>query len=127
MANEQNLTKMGKARGLTSEEAQKIGSKGGKASVEARRQRKTFKELFEMLLSLEVSDEQTKAFIKSLGITDENITNDMAITLSMYQEALKGNTKAFELIRDTTGEKPADKLQIEEPPVIKLERPDKKK
>lgn len=124
MAGKDNLVSL---KDRTTEEQRQIAIKGGKASGEARRQRKTFKELFEMLLSLEVSDEQTKAFIKSLGITDENITNDMAITLSMYQEALKGNTKAFELIRDTTGEKPADKLQIEEPPVIKLERPDKKK
>ena len=124
MAGKDNLVSL---KDRTTEEQRQIAIKGGKASGEARRQRKTFKELFEMLFSLEVSDEQTKAFIKSLGITDENITNDMAITLSMYQEALKGNTKAFELIRDTTGEKPADKLQIEEPPVIKLESPDKKK
>ena len=108
---------------LTTEKARKIGSIGGKKSVEARRQKRTLREQMEMLLSLPVKDESTKGFIESLGIDPETIDNATAIVLSMYQEALKGNTKAFELIRDTLGEKPSDKLQIEEAPVIKLERP----
>ena len=77
----------------------------------------------EMLLSLPVQDEATREFIESLGIDSAEVNNALAITLSMYQEALKGNTKAFELIRDTIGEKPTDRLQIEETPVIRLERP----
>ena len=117
MANEQNL------KPLSTEKAREIGSKGGKRSVEVRRMRKTLREQLEMLLSLPVKDESTKAFIESLGVNPEAIDNATAITLSMYQEALKGNTKAYELIRDTLGEKPSDKLQIEEAPVIKLERP----
>lgn len=107
------------------EEATKNGAKGGIASGEARRRKKTLKEQMEMLLALPVQDEQTKAFIESLGIESEEVNNALAITLSMYQEALKGNTKAFELIRDTIGEKPTDRLQIEEAPVIRLERPKK--
>ena len=117
MANEENL-RPGEYK-LTQEEAKK----GGIASGETRRRKKSLREQMEMLLSLPVKDENTKAFIESLGIDSEEVNNALAITLSMYQEALKGNTKAFELIRDTVGEKPTDRLEIEEAPVIKLERP----
>ena len=119
MANAENLKPQ--AHVLTVEEQSKAGKKSG----EVRRQRRTLKEQMEMLLSLPVKDESTKAFIESLGIDAEKIDNATAITLSMYQEALKGNTKAYELIRDTLGEKPTDKLSIEEVPQIVLKRPEK--
>lgn len=119
MANEQNLRK------LTTDEAREIGRIGGQRSGETRRMKRTLREQMEMLLSLPVKDEQTKDFIESLGVDPETIDNATAITLSMYQEALKGNTKAFELIRDTLGEKPTDKLSIEEAPQIVLKRPEK--
>lgn len=119
MANEQNL--IPQAHKLTVEEA----SKGGKASGEARRRERTLRNTLEKLLSLPIQDEATRDFIKALGFNDEELDNKTALNVSMYQEALKGNTKAFELIRDTIGEKPTDRLQIEERPVIKLERPKK--
>lgn len=123
MANEQNLTPFTSEQ--SREEAVKNGAKGGRASGESKRRKKTLREQMEMLLSLPVQDENTRDFIESLGIQPDEVNNALAITLSMYQEALKGNTKAFELIRDTIGEKPTDRLQIEEAPVIKLERPQK--
>lgn len=105
------------------EEARERGRKGGLKSGEVRRQKRTLKEQMETLLSLPVKDDNTRNFIESLGIDPETIDNATAITLSIYQEALKGNTKAYELIRDTLGEKPTDKLQVEEAPVIVLKRP----
>lgn len=119
MANEQNL--IPQAHKLTVEEA----SKGGKASGEARRRERTLRNTLEKLLSLPIQDEATRDFIRALGFNDEELDNKTALNVSMYQEALKGNTKAFELIRDTIGEKPTDRLQIEERPVIRLERPKK--
>ena len=119
MANEQNL------RRLSTSEAREIGAKGGKASGEARRRERTLKETLEKLLSLPIRDEQTKDFIRALGFNDEELNNKTAINVAMYQEALKGNVKAYELIRDTMGEKPTDKVAIEEAPQIVLKRPDK--
>lgn len=88
--NESNLIPFNE---LTQEEQRAIASKGGKASVEARRKRKTLKE--ELLLLLEKGDTQEK------------------ISLAMIKEALEGNTKAFEVIRDTIGEKPEDKVKAD--------------
>ena len=74
---------------LTEREQRELASKGGKASVEARRKKKRFKELFEMVL-----DEKN----------EEGEKNDVAIVKAMVKKATKGSVMAFESIRDTTGE-----------------------
>lgn len=86
--NEQNLKPV-----KTKKEARERGRKGGIASGKAKRARKTLKE--ELITLLEHGDTQEK------------------ISLAMIQEALQGNTKAFEVIRDTIGEKPTDKIEAE--------------
>lgn len=42
----------------------------------------------------------------------DNKTMQEKISLSLIQEALEGNVKAFETIRDTIGEKPKDNVNI---------------
>lgn len=118
MPNEENLIPFTSEQ--SREKAKENGAKGGRASGEAKRRKKSLREQMEMLLSLPVKDPRTKQFIKELGISPKEIDNAMAITLAMYQEALKGNTKAYELIRDTIGEKPVERIQTSEVPVIEL-------
>lgn len=77
----------------TTEEAREKGRLGGIASGVAKRKRKTFRE--ELLLLLSNGDTQEK------------------ISLAVLQEALNGNIKAFETIRDTIGEKPKEQQEIE--------------
>ena len=114
MANVENLTRMGKNRNLSTDEAQKIGSIGGKASVEAKRERKKMREQIQQLLELPLVNKNSKEQIKALGIDDKDIDNQMALIISMFQKALKGDTKAFELLRDTIGEKPKEEIEIKE-------------
>ena len=42
----------------------------------------------------------------------ENGNTQNKISLALIKKALKGNIKAFEVIRDTIGEKPADKHEL---------------
>ena len=95
MANEQNLKPVSSKK-----EARERGRKGGLASVESRRKRKTLKE--ELLLMLSEGETQ------------------QSVTLALIEKAMSGDTKAFEVIRDTIGEKPVDKVMIAdvEPSVI---------
>ncbi len=86
MANPNNLKQ------LSSEEARKNGKKGGIKSGEKRRERKALKE--ELLLLLSVGDTQKK------------------LSLALIEKAMNGDVKAFEVIRDTIGEKPTDKQEI---------------
>ena len=76
----------------TEEEAREKGRKGGIASGESRRKRKTLKE--ELLLMLEDPEIQK------------------GVTAALMRNALDGDNKAFEIIRDTIGEKPKDILDI---------------
>ena len=88
MANEQNLVPMASR---TPRERREISRKGQKASTEAKRARKTLKETLLRMLE------------------EGNTQND--ITLALLQKALNGDTKAYEVIRDTVGEKPTDKIE----------------
>ena len=98
MANEQNLKPFTSKQ--SREEAVRNGSKGGKASGESRRKRKTLRE--ELLALLETKQYQEK------------------ISLAMLEKASRGDTKAFEVIRDTIGEKPSDKLEIDQDKPFKV-------
>nr|DAO64978.1 MAG TPA: hypothetical protein [Caudoviricetes sp.] len=106
MANEQNL------RPPTSEEARERGRKGGKASAKKRQQNKTFKEIISKFLDGQVSDERLKQQMIEFGFADKEVSNKSCAVFALWREAIKGNTKAFELLRDTIGEKPQDKLNI---------------
>jgi hypothetical protein len=89
LANTENLVSLADR---TTEEQRAIASAGGKASGEARRKRKTLKE--ELLLMLSEGETQ------------------QSVTLALIEKAMSGDTKAFEVIRDTIGEKPVDKVQM---------------
>ena len=95
MAGKENLRPVS-----SKDEARERGRNGGLASGEARRKRKTLKE--ELLLMLSEGETQ------------------QSVTLALIEKAMSGDTKAFEVIRDTIGEKPVDKVMIAdvEPSVI---------
>ena len=57
------------------------------------------------------------------GFADQDVSNKSCAVFALWKEAIKGNTKAFELMRDTIGEKPIEQIQNINPPVINIERP----
>ena len=50
--------------------------------------------------------------MKSLGVDVDDIDNQMAIVLSMWKQALGGNVKAFNSIRDMIDGKPKETIEI---------------
>ena len=110
MANEQNL--IPGAHTLTVEEQ----SRGGVASGKARRERRKLADAFNALLSLpemQGSTEQLEAVLSAADLEGANLTVQDRIALAVVSKARNGDTKAVELIRDTVGGKPADKLEID--------------
>lgn len=110
MANEQNLKPF--TSDQSREEAVKNGRKGGIASGEAKRERKAMREQLEMLLSLGVKDAEAKQKLEALGINPDETNNQMALLVAMLGEGLNGNVKAFTAIRDTVGEMPILKQDV---------------
>ena len=83
------------------EEAVKNGSKGGIASGEARRKKRDLKLAIQALLEADVKDKRT----------GEVMSGAEALAVAQYRKALKGDTKAFEVLRDTSGQKPIEKVE----------------
>ena len=91
MANEENLRPQNKR---TKSEQREIAKMGGIASGKSRRKKANLKKALNTILTAEATN-KTAAVLESLGF--EN-TNEMAIMLSLTQQALKGNVRAIELI-----------------------------
>ena len=98
MANKENL--IPQAHTLTVEEQ----SKGGKASVNARREKKTFQKLAEVALAASVQDEDLKEFARKFGADEENLSVKMLTVLGMVASATKGNHNAFDRLLELSGD-----------------------
>lgn len=100
-------------RRLTTEQAREIGRKGGLASVEKKRKRKTMREALEMLMYQTELPEQTKQMLRGEGIEDvENMNHQMVITRSLIAKAESGDVQAYNAICAMIGEKPAEKVEM---------------
>ena len=105
MANEQNLIPPSER---SPKELREMARKGGKKSGEVRRKRKAMREQAELLLSLPLQDGEIKDKLKEMGVDADNIDNQMAMLISIYQTACAGDTgsvSAFNSLRELVGEK----------------------
>lgn len=100
MANEQNL------RPFTSdqshEEAAKNGKAGGIASGKARREKADLRKVIQ-------------TWLESQATTDKNgnpMTGAELMTMVAVKEMSKGSARHWELLRDTAGFKPVDKVML---------------
>lgn len=99
-----NLEK-GKEHQFTAETAAIYGSKGGTASAPERERRRTIRAELEEMLVKHPKDKKGE---------ESPLTFQAAIIAAIIKKALAGDTKAFEIIRDTIGEKPAEKVMLAE-------------
>lgn len=81
----------------STEEAKARGKNGGIASGIARREKRTMRQLLEIALARKSEDGKETA---------------EAVTVALIDKALAGDVKAYEVIRDTIGEKPVDKVEM---------------
>lgn len=94
MANEQNLKKNSER---TPSERRELAKKAGKASGKARREKATIKQYLKWMLEEGDYDGRSGA---------------EAIASSAVYKAIHGDVKAMTFVRDTVGEKPVDKVQV---------------
>lgn len=80
--------------------SQEEAKKGGIASGEARRRKRDLRLALEMLLEKEFTDKN-----------GNTLTGTEAITTKLFEQAMKGNVKAFETIRSTVGQDPVQKIE----------------
>jgi hypothetical protein len=97
MANEQNLRPS--EHKFTLEEAKK----GAQKSAEVRRAKRDLRQALETLLESDIK-----------GKNGEVKSGAEAIAIAQFQKALKGDTRAFEVIRDTSGQQVVQKVAVAE-------------
>lgn len=86
----------------TSEEAREAGKKGGRKSGQKRKDRKTLREdLLAVLTKLEIPQKD-----------GNKMPVQEALSTALIKAALNGNVRAYEIIRDTIGEKMPDNVNI---------------
>lgn len=90
----------------TTEEARKRGRNGGIKSGEVRRQKKTMRETLENALKIELSKEKLEELGADIGLMNGETSVLSAIIASTIREAIGGDTKAIQFVRDSIGEQP---------------------
>ena len=98
MANNENLRPFGT---LTESEQREISQKGGRASGEARQAKKSLREAMQILMDADLT-----------GKDGKTMTGTEAMAAKAFQAALKGDWKAWELVRDTAGQKPVERVMV---------------
>ena len=97
MANEQNLKPP-----LSPKEAREQGRKGGIASGKARREKKQLRELAQMILEEEVTDDSGRTLSRG----------EAALRVQARKAILDGDVKALAFLRDTAGQMPVQQVEL---------------
>ena len=100
MANEQNLVRGDAAHKLTAEEA----SRGGINSGKARKEKADLRRLAQIWLQTEITKDKN----------GDPLTGGQFMMAVAAKEIAKGNPKFWELMRDTAGQKPVEKIMVSE-------------
>ena len=88
----------------TSEQARINGHKGGVASVEAHKKKRLLRDLLNELM-----DKQNNLMLDENG---DPMTNAAIMAVKAIDAASGGDWKAWELVRDTAGQKPIEKIMV---------------
>lgn len=84
-------------------ERKEIATMGAIASNEAQRKKKELKECLQALLEMEMK-----------GKNGETKSGAEALAAQLFKKALSGDVRAFEVLRDTAGQKPVERVQLAE-------------
>lgn len=107
--NDENLIPVTKK---TKSEARAISSKGGIKSGEVRRAKKAMRETLQELLNLPLKKGDIAEITSIAEAKGKNLTAEQAMCIAMIKEALKGNVKAATFVRDTSGNKLTDDVNV---------------
>lgn len=100
MVNKDNLKPI-----LSSEEARRRGSKGGKASVKARAEKKTVRKILNELLALQAGDvKQFEKLAKLLGVENDKSIKEVYAIVCILNSVKKANMSDLEKLVKILGE-----------------------
>lgn len=96
------------------EERRRLAKLGAQKAQEKAKRERTLNEIAKALLRQEVPREQARQVLGDMAdMLDEDFSLGAILTMRQAVEAQEGNTKAYEVLRDTAGYKPVDQVQAE--------------
>ena len=97
----------------TEEERKLLASKGGKARWDKERNKRTMNDMAKELLDRTMSNDSIEEVLgSSREILGEDNTVSAVLLVKMIQQAMAGNSKCAEFVRDTAGYKPRNEVDI---------------
>lgn len=109
VANEYNLVPF--TSDQSREEAVKNGKKGGIKSGESRRRKAALRDTMNRLLTMQVEVPGLSDILKADGVES---TYEDVISMAMIEQAMLGNVKAYNTIKDTVGQTSKSDTDLEE-------------
>lgn len=108
MAKEDNLKPIQKGQ-LSKDELKKRQSNGGKKSGKIRTQKRLLKDTIEMMLKLQPTPQMVNECAEKFGFNPKDLQD--IITGGLINKAMSGDSRAFEVLRDTVGQKPKEVIE----------------
>lgn len=109
MANPENLIPNDQR---TPSERRANASKAGKASGEARRRRKNMQEMCKFVLDMPLKNGAVDEIMAFEEVKGANVTVEQAAVMAVANKAIRGDHAALAFLRDTAGEKPIEKVEV---------------
>lgn len=88
----------------TETEQKEIARQGGIASGKARRQKKTLREIGDMIGSLDIQTPKNREVMLKAGLKDEDLIRDVEIMFRLSLKASQGDVRAIELLAKLRGQ-----------------------
>ena len=104
--NSENLIPLNKR---TKEQQREIASMGGKKSQQVRREKRLLKDTIEMLLNNKPTPEMINECAEKFGFNPKDLQE--VITGGLISRAMSGDPRAYEVLRDTAGQKPVERVE----------------
>ena len=112
MANPENLVP-NEAR--TPSQRRENARKAGRASGRKRREMREMRETLRAMLDMPLRPGGVTTAQTMDGMEGKNMTVAQAVALAQLRKAMDGDTRAAEFVRDTSGQRPSDRVELSAP------------
>lgn len=112
-----SLNNLKKITDMTPEEKSEFGKKGAKARTEKQRKKKQWKEIATIMLSSPASA-KNKELLKKYNIDDEDADINAMIVYQLIVKAMSGDLNAIRELKEITGNKEAENVNLNVDPIL---------
>jgi len=100
-------------RDWTPEQRAEYRAKGAITNANNRRKSTAMRDLARKLLDTPLfADDEQRAVLEQMGFEDEEVSHSAAILLAHTLKAERGDVESAKFVRDTSGQRPADMINI---------------